>query len=57
MVKIPLGEDSGILTLKTKPLLLQPEESGYPGRVLRMQYHSTLAVPDFFFLRQVTKKL
>ena len=22
---------------------------GYPGRVLRMQYHSTLAVPDFFF--------
>ena len=26
MVKIPLGEDSGILTLKTKPLLLQPEE-------------------------------
>ena len=30
---------------------------GYPGRVLRMQYHSTLAVPDFCFLRQVTKKL
>jgi hypothetical protein len=26
MVKIPLGEDSGILTLKTKSLLLQPEE-------------------------------
>ena len=26
MVKIPLGEDSGILTLKTKTLLLQPEE-------------------------------
>jgi hypothetical protein len=26
MIKIPLGEDSGILTLKTKTLLLQPEE-------------------------------
>jgi hypothetical protein len=26
MAKIPLGEDSGILTLKTKSLLLQPEE-------------------------------
>jgi hypothetical protein len=26
---------------------------GYPGGVLRMQYHSTAAVPDFFFLRQV----
>jgi hypothetical protein len=23
--------------------------SGYPGGVLRMQYHSTAAVPDFFF--------
>ncbi len=23
--------------------------TGYPGTVLRMQYHSTLAVPDFFF--------
>ncbi len=30
---------------------------GYLGTVLHMQYHSTLAVPDFFFLRQVTKKL
>ena len=26
VVKIPLGEDSGILTLKTKPLLLKTEE-------------------------------
>ena len=33
------------------------DSDGYPGRVLRMQYHSTLAVPDFFYLRQVTKKL
>ena len=23
--------------------------TGYPGGVLRMQYHSTAAVPDFFF--------
>ena len=30
---------------------------GYLGTVLHMQYHSTLAVPDFVFLRQVTKKL
>jgi hypothetical protein len=29
------------------------EQDGYPGGVLRMQYHSTAAVPDFFFLRQV----
>ena len=33
------------------------DNSGYPGTVLHMQYHSTLAVPDLFFLRQVTKKL
>ena len=25
------------------------DTNGYPGTVLRMQYHSTLAVPDFFF--------
>ena len=28
-------------------------DGGYPGTVLRMQYHSTAAVPDFFFSRQV----
>ncbi len=30
---------------------------GYPGGVLHMQYHSTLQYPNFFLLRQVTKKL
>ncbi len=30
---------------------------GYRGTVLHMQYHSTAAVPDFFFPSQVTKKL
>ena len=27
--------------------------AGYPGGVLRVQYHSTAAVPEFFFSRQV----
>jgi hypothetical protein len=36
----------------------QPQNySGYRGTVLHMQYHSTAAVPDFFFSSQVTKKL
>jgi hypothetical protein len=47
-------------SLSSGPKQITPQAkdpNGYLGTVLHMQYHSTLAVPDYFFLRQVTKKL
>ena len=38
-----------IASRKTKLSLMQNDKVGYPGRVLCMQYHSTLQYPFFFF--------